>query len=176
MAAFLIVGVTAVHDEQIYAEYRARDPATLYSLKHLEVGHELFATTERRSCLRFHGLSPVIIRLLRDMGYRVREDRIPIDEVVKSHQREELRECFGTGTAATVTTTELGVLGDEGEPSAWAQARRARSEGAWNGDERRDPDCGTERASVLHGNVVLAPNPFQRGFTASAHRWLRRCD
>ena len=37
------------------------------------------------------------------MGYRVREERIAIDEVFKSHQRGELHECFGTGTAATVS-------------------------------------------------------------------------
>jgi branched-chain amino acid aminotransferase len=33
----------------------------------------------------------------------VKEENIAIDEVVKHHQRGELRECFGTGTAATVT-------------------------------------------------------------------------
>jgi len=44
-----------------------------------------------------------VITLLRDMGYRVREERIAIDEVLKSHQRGELHECFGTGTAATVS-------------------------------------------------------------------------
>jgi branched-chain amino acid aminotransferase len=44
-----------------------------------------------------------VITLLRDIGYRVREERIAIDEVFKSHERGELRECFGTGTAATVS-------------------------------------------------------------------------
>lgn len=44
-----------------------------------------------------------VIILLRDMGYRVREERIAIDEVFKSHQRGELHECFGTGTAATIS-------------------------------------------------------------------------
>jgi branched-chain amino acid aminotransferase len=44
-----------------------------------------------------------VIALLRDIGYRVREERIVIDEVFKSHKRGELRECFGTGTAATVS-------------------------------------------------------------------------
>jgi branched-chain amino acid aminotransferase len=44
-----------------------------------------------------------VILLLRDLGYRVREDRISIEELRKSYDRGELRECFGTGTAATVS-------------------------------------------------------------------------
>jgi branched-chain amino acid aminotransferase len=44
-----------------------------------------------------------VITLLRDMGYRVREDRISIDDLLRSHQNGDLRECFGTGTAATVS-------------------------------------------------------------------------
>ena len=44
-----------------------------------------------------------VITLLRDLGYRVKEDRISIEELQSSHDRGELRECFGTGTAATVS-------------------------------------------------------------------------
>jgi branched-chain amino acid aminotransferase len=44
-----------------------------------------------------------IITLLRDIGYRVREEKIAIDEVFRSHEHGELRECFGTGTAAIVS-------------------------------------------------------------------------
>jgi branched-chain amino acid aminotransferase len=44
-----------------------------------------------------------VITLLRDMGYRVKEDRISMDDLLKSYERGELRECFGTGTAATVS-------------------------------------------------------------------------
>jgi len=44
-----------------------------------------------------------VITLLRDLGYRVREERISIDELVGGYERGELRECFGTGTAAIVT-------------------------------------------------------------------------
>jgi branched-chain amino acid aminotransferase len=44
-----------------------------------------------------------VITLLRDMGYRVKEDRISMDDLLKSYERDELRECFGTGTAATVS-------------------------------------------------------------------------
>jgi branched-chain amino acid aminotransferase len=44
-----------------------------------------------------------VITLLRDMGCKVKEERISIDDVFKSHKRGELLECFGTGTAATVS-------------------------------------------------------------------------
>jgi branched-chain amino acid aminotransferase len=44
-----------------------------------------------------------VITLLRDMGYEVKEERIAIDDVFRFHDQGELRECFGTGTAATVS-------------------------------------------------------------------------
>ena len=37
------------------------------------------------------------------MGYEVKEERIAIDDVFRFHDQGELRECFGTGTAATVS-------------------------------------------------------------------------
>jgi branched-chain amino acid aminotransferase len=44
-----------------------------------------------------------VVTLLRDGGARVEERPIAIDELVAAHERGELREAFGTGTAATVT-------------------------------------------------------------------------
>jgi len=44
-----------------------------------------------------------VITLLRHMGYRVKEDRISIHEILKKYDQHELHECFGTGTAATVS-------------------------------------------------------------------------
>jgi branched-chain amino acid aminotransferase len=44
-----------------------------------------------------------VITLLRDMGYLVRQTRISIDEVLAGYENGTLRECFGTGTAATVS-------------------------------------------------------------------------
>ncbi len=44
-----------------------------------------------------------VITLLRDKGYRVREEPVAIDQLFKSYARGELRECFGTGTAATIS-------------------------------------------------------------------------
>jgi branched-chain amino acid aminotransferase len=43
------------------------------------------------------------LTLLRDMGARVTERRVSIEELVESHRAGRLRECFGTGTAATLS-------------------------------------------------------------------------
>jgi branched-chain amino acid aminotransferase len=44
-----------------------------------------------------------VITLARDMGYRVREERVAIEDVFFAHQNGALKECFGTGTAATIS-------------------------------------------------------------------------
>jgi branched-chain amino acid aminotransferase len=44
-----------------------------------------------------------VIALLRDMGHRVKEDRISMDDLLRGSKNGDLRECFGTGTAATVS-------------------------------------------------------------------------
>jgi branched-chain amino acid aminotransferase len=43
-----------------------------------------------------------VLTLLRDAGHRVEERPLAIDEVVAAHREGRLRECFGTGTAATL--------------------------------------------------------------------------
>ncbi len=43
------------------------------------------------------------LRVLRDQGRTIEERRIAIDEVVAWHADGRLRECFGTGTAATLS-------------------------------------------------------------------------
>ncbi len=43
-----------------------------------------------------------VITLLRDAGHAVVERPLAIDEVVAAHKEGRLRECFGTGTAATI--------------------------------------------------------------------------
>jgi branched-chain amino acid aminotransferase len=44
-----------------------------------------------------------VITLLQGMGIPVEERPLPIDEVVAAHAAGRLRECFGTGTAATIS-------------------------------------------------------------------------
>jgi branched-chain amino acid aminotransferase len=43
------------------------------------------------------------ITVLREMGVAVSERRVSIDEIFTAHDRGTLRECFGTGTAATLS-------------------------------------------------------------------------
>ncbi|MGJ5713071.1 branched-chain amino acid aminotransferase [Staphylococcus auricularis] len=49
-----------------------------------------------------------IIALAKELGYEVEERRISIDELVEAHQRGELTEVFGSGTAAVISP--VGVL------------------------------------------------------------------
>jgi len=44
-----------------------------------------------------------VLTLLDTMGVDVQERPVPIDEVAQAHAAGRLRECFGTGTAATVS-------------------------------------------------------------------------
>lgn len=43
------------------------------------------------------------ITILREMGYNVEERPISMDEVIDSYKKGELKEVFGTGTAATIS-------------------------------------------------------------------------
>lgn len=44
-----------------------------------------------------------VLTLLREMGVAVEERRLAIDELLAAHDRGALRECFGAGTAATLS-------------------------------------------------------------------------
>jgi branched-chain amino acid aminotransferase len=44
-----------------------------------------------------------VLTLLRDMRYQVKEERLAIDDLLRKYDQGEIRECFGTGTAATVS-------------------------------------------------------------------------
>jgi branched-chain amino acid aminotransferase len=44
-----------------------------------------------------------VITLLNDMGLDIIERRVSVDELLESHAQGRLRECFGTGTGATVS-------------------------------------------------------------------------
>lgn len=43
-----------------------------------------------------------VLTLARDMGYKVEERRVSVEEVVEAHRAGKLQEAFGTGTAATI--------------------------------------------------------------------------
>ena len=44
-----------------------------------------------------------VIELLKSLGYKVSEKRISVDELYAAHERGELKEAFGTGTAAVIS-------------------------------------------------------------------------
>ncbi len=44
-----------------------------------------------------------VIVILREMGYRVEERPITIDEIIEAHKAGNLHDVFGTGTAATIS-------------------------------------------------------------------------
>jgi branched-chain amino acid aminotransferase len=53
-----------------------------------------------------------VITLLETMGIPVEERPVSIDEIAAAHAAGRLRECFGTGTAATIShVTEIGYQG-----------------------------------------------------------------
>ena len=47
-----------------------------------------------------------IIEILKDKGYKVSERRISIDEVMAAADRGDLKEVFGTGTAAVIAVVD----------------------------------------------------------------------
>ena len=54
-----------------------------------------------------------VMTLLRDKGVTVEERPIAIEELIEAHKRGELREAFGTGTAASIAPiAELTILGE----------------------------------------------------------------
>ena len=44
-----------------------------------------------------------ILTLAKDMGIKVEERRVSVDEVVQAMKDQKLQDAFGTGTAATIT-------------------------------------------------------------------------
>jgi len=48
-----------------------------------------------------------VITLCRDWGLEVEERPISIDEIIEKSQKNELKECFGTGTAAVISPVGL---------------------------------------------------------------------
>ena len=43
------------------------------------------------------------IQVLKDMGYKVEERRVSVDELIEAYKAGKLNECFGTGTAAVIS-------------------------------------------------------------------------
>lgn len=54
-----------------------------------------------------------VIKVLRDAGYVVREERIWIDDILRAQRKGKLTEMFGVGTAAVISP--VGVIGYQGQ-------------------------------------------------------------
>ncbi|MER2996025.1 branched-chain amino acid aminotransferase [Pontibacter populi] len=54
-----------------------------------------------------------VLTLARDMGYKVEERRVSVDEIVAAHKAGKLQEAFGTGTAATIA--QIATINYNGE-------------------------------------------------------------
>jgi branched-chain amino acid aminotransferase len=52
-----------------------------------------------------------VLTIAKEWGYEVEERRISVEEIIKSLQKGEITEAFGTGTAATIAAIE--IIGDE---------------------------------------------------------------
>ncbi len=51
-----------------------------------------------------------VLTIAKEWGYEVEERRVSVDEIVQGLKKGEIKEAFGTGTAATIATIE--VIGD----------------------------------------------------------------
>jgi branched-chain amino acid aminotransferase len=54
-----------------------------------------------------------VVQVARDLGYKVEERRISVDEIVEAHKAGKLQEAFGTGTAATIA--QIATINYNGE-------------------------------------------------------------
>lgn len=54
-----------------------------------------------------------VIKVLREAGYTVREERIWIDDLLRAQRKNKLTEMFGVGTAAVISP--VGMIGYQGE-------------------------------------------------------------
>jgi len=83
-----------------------------------------------------------VATILKDMGIRVEERRINIDEVIAAHKEGRLQEVFGTGTAATIAMIQKLKYRDyvmEFNESNWKLSARVKQ--AMNDiRERKVPD------------------------------------
>ena len=89
-----------------------------------------------------------VIRLVKDMGVVVNERPISIDEVIEKVGSGELREVFGSGTAAIVSP--VGVLGYGGKNYSIADGR----------------------AGELTQRVLKALTEIQYGFVSDPYGWV----
>ncbi len=77
------------------------------------IGNELITPSLEQASILAGVTRDSVLTLAREMGMKVSERKITIDEIKAAHKSGELKEVFGTGTAAVISP--VGVLQYDGE-------------------------------------------------------------
>jgi branched-chain amino acid aminotransferase len=89
-----------------------------------------------------------VLQVAKDLGYKVEERRISIDEIVAAHRAGKLQEAFGTGTAATIA--QIATIHVNGE----------------------DLDLPAVSERKISTSVTKALDAIKTGKAADIHNWL----
>jgi branched-chain amino acid aminotransferase len=77
------------------------------------IGNELITPSLEQASILAGVTRDSVLTLAREMGMKVSERQITIDEIIAAHKSGELKEVFGTGTAAVISP--VGVLHYDGQ-------------------------------------------------------------
>ncbi len=77
------------------------------------IGNELITPSLEQASILAGVTRDSVLTLAREMGLKVSERKITIDEILEAHKNGELKEVFGTGTAAVISP--VGVLHYDGK-------------------------------------------------------------
>ncbi len=77
------------------------------------IGNELITPSLEQASILAGVTRDSVLTLAREMGMKVSERKITIDEILEAHKNGELKEVFGTGTAAVISP--VGVLHYDGK-------------------------------------------------------------
>ncbi len=80
------------------------------------IGNELITPSLEQASILAGVTRDSVLTLAREMGMKVSERKITIDEILEAHKNGELKEVFGTGTAAVISP--VGMLHYDGEDMA----------------------------------------------------------
>lgn len=68
------------------------------------IGDEIVTPSLTEGTILQGGTRQVVIQLLKDKGYKVSERKISMAEILAAHKLGQLKEAFGTGTAAVISS------------------------------------------------------------------------
>ncbi|MTI33123.1 branched-chain amino acid aminotransferase [Xanthovirga aplysinae] len=113
------------------------------------IGNKLITANTGDTIL--HGITrDCALTLARDWGYEVEERRVSVNEIIEAAKNGELKEAFGTGTAATIT--HIAVISHEGI-------------------EYNLPEVG---GRTLSNRLLQELDAIKVGITEDKHNWVYR--